>query len=352
MGNLGYIFKRLRTLNYKAMGEKIAVVQRDTGRSKLAIFYDMQACARKYGAGYMDYELFELYNVPKEQRDTYLTRGRNNQLVIKYCDKSFLPDFVEKDRFNERFSHFLHREWLKVQTSPKEDVLAFMEKHKRFMVKEIVGSCGKGVHLTDISQHPSLDALYDTILKSYGDSILEQLIVQHPEVSSIYPHAINTLRVVTIVTTEDGKSILSVPEDKRHLHPLKSHVICVYFRIGNGGNSVDNFNSGGMVAPVDEKTGIVTQVAIDKAKNIYETHPTTGTAIKGFQFPHWDKVIALCSQASLVIPEMGYAGWDVAVTPDGAVFVEGNEFPGHDLYQLPAHTPDKIGIMSKFTNLS
>lgn len=45
---------------------------------------------------------------------------------------------------------------------------------------------------------------------------------------------------------------------------------------------------------------------------------------------------------------MGYTGWDVAITPDGPLFVEGNEFPGHDIYQLPEHTPNKIGIMSKF----
>jgi len=28
--------------------------------------------------------------------------------------------------------------------------------------------------------------------------------------------------------------------------------------------------------------------------------------------------------------------------------VEGNNFPGHDIYQLPEHTPDKIGMYPKF----
>ena len=32
----------------------------------------------------------------------------------------------------------------------------------------------------------------------------------------------------------------------------------------------------------------------------------------------------------------------------GPVFVEGNEFPGHDIYQLPLHVPEKIGMMPKF----
>ena len=31
-----------------------------------------------------------------------------------------------------------------------------------------------------------------------------------------------------------------------------------------------------------------------------------------------------------------------------AMFVEGNELPGYNLYQLPIHTPDNIGAMPKF----
>ena len=50
------------------------------------------------------------------------------------------------------------------------------------------------------------------------------------------------------------------------------HVICAYFRIGNG-KCVDNFNSGGMVAPVNEVTGEVMDKAIDKIK-IYMNTPT------------------------------------------------------------------------------
>ena len=177
---------------------------------------------------------------------------------------------------------------------------------------------------------------------------LEEVIKQHPDVAKINPHAINTVRVVTIVTTEDGKSILTVPKEERKNLKLVTHVICAYFRIGTGKRFVDNFNSNGMVAPVDEKTGVVTQVAIDKKKNTYVTHPETGSKIKGFQFPYWDKVLEMVDKAAKVVPEMGYAGWDVGFTPDGPLFVEGNEFPGHDIYQLPEHTPDKIGMMPKF----
>jgi hypothetical protein len=50
----------------------------------------------------------------------------------------------------------------------------------------------------------------------------------------------------------------------------------------------------------------------------------------------------------MVVPQVGFIGWDVCLTPDGPVIVEGNDYPGHDLYQLPEHTHDKMGIWPKY----
>ena len=159
---------------------------------------------------------------------------------------------------------------------------------------------------------------------------LEEVLVQNDEVAKIYPYSINTLRTVTIL--KDGEA----------------HIITAMLRIGNNMKFVDNFNSGGMVAPVDEKTGVIIKPAIDKNKQLYEVHPITGTQIKGFQIPFWKETIEMVKEAAKVIPEVGYVGWDVGFTPNGPVFVEANDFPGHDIYQLPEHTPEKIGIWPKF----
>ncbi len=348
MGNIIYILKRLKTMDTKAMKEKINSIHEKTKMSKFAIFMDMQKCARRYGAGYMDYDLYEMYNLTDEQRNTYLTRGRNNELVTKYCDKSKLHYFMNKDEFNKTFNKYIKRDWIKVNGEPKEKVLEFLNKHSTFMAKPIDGGCGKGIEKINTSSYNSLEELYSYLTKEGNNFELEEVIEQHPDVAKIYPNAINTVRIVTIVTTKDGKSLLTIPEEERKNVELEPHIICSYFRIGNGGRCVDNFNSGGMVAPVDENTGIVLQVAIDKQKNVYEKHPQTGEIIKGFKFPFWNEAINLCKEASKEIPEMGYVGWDVAFTPNGPLFVEANEFPGHDIYQLPVHTPNKIGMMPKF----
>ena len=329
MGNIKYILKRLKTMDKKAMFEKVNSIHKKTGKSKIYLLCDMLKCARKYGAGYMDYDLFEMYNLTPEQRDTYITRGRNNEIVSKYNDKNYFHIFENKNEFNELFRDYIKREWVDVKDTPKENVIAFMQRHPVFMAKPVDGGCGHGIEKIDTSQYSSLDEVYDKLVQGNNNFELEEVIKQHPAVSAIYPDAINTVRVVTIL--KDG-----IP-----------HVICAYFRIGNG-KFVDNFNSGGMVAPVNEITGEVMDRAIDKKKNLYETHPQTGAKIKGFKFPDWDKAIEMCKKAAKVVPQMGYIGWDVCFTPDGPIFVEGNEFPGHDIYQLPEHTPNKIGMMPKF----
>ncbi len=329
MANLGYVFRRLLDMNYKAMWNMVNYLHKKTGKSRLWLLKDMKDCAVKYGAGYMDYNLFEMYDLTDEQRDTYLTRGRNNALIKKYNDQSYVHIFNNKDEFNELFEEFLHRDWVLVKPENKEKVLDFFAKHDRFMVKPLDGCCGKGVELVELSSFESPEKAYETLV--CGDPVeLEELIVQHPAVSAIYPNSINTVRTVSI--TKDG-----VP-----------HIICTYFRIGNGGRHVDNFNSGGMVAPVDEVTGIVKDRAIDKNKTLYENHPQTGAAIKGFQFPDWDRAMDMVKEAAVRVSQVGYVGWDVAFGVDGPMLVEGNNFPGHDIYQLPEHTPDKIGMMDKF----
>ena len=347
MGNIVYILKRLMHMDYKAMLQKINLVHKKTNMSRIAIFMDMQKCARLYGAGYMDYDLFEMYNLTPEQRDTYLTRGRNNALVLKYCDKSVLHYFMNKDEFNARFNDYIKRDWIKVIGSEKQDVIDFMKKHPTFMAKPIDGGCGKGIEKINIEEYKSLDELYEKLSSETDNFELEELIIQHEDVSRVHPHSINTVRVVTVVTDENGNSVLETPVEKRKELKLQPHIIAAYFRIGNG-KFVDNFNSGGMTAPIDVETGIVSQVAIDKQKNAFTNHPLTNEPIKGFKFPYWEEALELCKKACQEIPEMGYAGWDVAFTPDGPLFVEGNEFPGHDIYQLPLHTPEKIGMMPKF----
>lgn len=327
--NMGYMVKRIVKMNYRAFFDKLDSLQSKTKRSRVYLLWDMLNCAVKYGAGYMDYDLFEMYNLTPAQRNTYITRGRNNALVKKYNSKDYVRFFDNKAEFNIRFADYIHRDWILFDEN-KEDVLNFICNHDIIIAKPVDGACGKGIQKIATSDYPRAESIYQELAESNTKLLLEDLIVQHPMVDEIYSLAVNTLRVVTIHSEKQTK------------------IVCTYFRMGNNSNFVDNFNSSGMVAPVDELTGIVKDKAIDKNKNLYEIHPYSGTSIKGFRFPFWSDAMDMVRKAAEVIPQIGYVGWDIAFTPNGPCIVEGNPFPGHDIYQLPEHSPCKQGVYEKF----
>ena len=214
---ISYIFKRLLHMDYGRMLSKINSIHKKTGMGRIKIFMDMKDCAVKYGAGYMDYDLFEMYNLTHEQRDTYITRGRNNELVRQYNDLSYSHYFDNKDEFNTRFAEYINRQWVLLGEDNKEQVLEFIQKHSPFIFKPTGGMCGKGIQKLRTEDFESPEACYDYMMNQEGTYELEEVIRQHPAVSAIYPHAINTVRAVTIF--KEGKA----------------HLVCTYFRIGNEG---------------------------------------------------------------------------------------------------------------------
>lgn len=328
MKTIGFVFKRLFGMNYRAMFQNIRIIHQKTGRSRLWLLQDMIRCSMKHGSGHIDYEQFEMYNMTEAQRATYLTRGRNNAIVKQYNDPSYNHFMHNKDEFNARFDAYLDRDWALLRE--KEQAIAFLEKHEKFIIKPLDGSCGTGVEKLCTADFGSATQAYASLWASAGNALLEELIAQHPAVSEIYPDSVNTVRAVTLC--KNGKA----------------RVITTCFRMGQGGNHVDNLNAGGLVVPVEETTGTIRHRAMDKEKFVHTHHPSTGTAITGFQFPDWQQAMDMVCRAAEEIPQLGYLGWDIAFSVSGPVLVEGNEYPGNGLLQLPEHTPDKIGILPKF----
>ena len=53
-------------------------------------------------------------------------------------------------------------------------------------------------------------------------------------------------------------------------------------------------------------------------------HPDTGIDLVGFEIPQWDAVVELAMMASTAFDPVGFVGWDIAVTNNGPVLIEGN----------------------------
>lgn len=326
--NIGFYIRRIKSMHLKDLFHSIEIVHKKSGRSRLWLLQDMLRCTANHGSGHVDYEQFEMYDMTEAQRATYLTCGRNNAIVKQYNDPSYNHFLHNKDEFNARFDSYLKRDWALLREPEK--AIAFLQKHEIFIIKPLDGSCGTGVEKLRTADFGTPQQAYDALWAKAGNALLEEVIAQHPAVSAVYPDSVNTVRAVTL--RKNGQA----------------RVITTCFRMGQGGNHVDNLNAGGLVVPVDETTGTIHQRAMDKEKKVHTHHPSTGTAITGFAFPDWEEAMAMVCRAADEIPQLGYLGWDIAFSIHGPVLVEGNEYPGNGLLQLPEHRPDKIGIMPKF----
>lgn len=331
MANPIYILKRLFNMNYKNFFDRVSVTSKKANKSKFYTFYDMVWCGLRYGAGYVDYDVIGFYKLDAEQRKTMLTRGINNKYVKKLNDKNYWQIFDNKNEFNSTFSKFITRDWIYPISEKKEETIAFMKSHDVFMAKPNNGQCGKGIEKINVEKYKRN---YEKIYKYLVDNkleLLEELILQHESMSSLNSSSVNTIRMVTAMNDKNEVTVLAT-----------------FIRIGNG-KCVDNFNSGGMTARVDENTGIILEEAVDKAGRLYEKHPISGITIKGFQIPKWDEAITMVKEAASMSPKVRYVGWDVAITNDGVTLIEGNQFPGHDIYQVAERMEkNAIGILPKF----
>ncbi len=330
MSKLGYIVRCIKNMNIGNMFDTVNEIHGISGKNKIYLLLDVVFCGLKYGAGYKDYRLNEWWTLNSKQRKTFVTRGINNSIIKKCNNPAFYHILNNKIDFNKYFNDFLGRDWIYLKEASLCDFEKFMYNKEIIIAKPIADACGRGVEKINKSNYSSIKDLYKYLTES-EHFLVEECIVQNNIISEIYPHSINTLRIVTL-TSDDG-----VP-----------HILYAFIRIGNCGRFVDNINAGGMAAPIDLNTGIINNVAFDKNSTYYKNHPQTNSQIVGVQIPMWDEAVSLVLKAAKMLPELRYVGWDVAITPEGPIFVEGNQHPGHDILQMPPHVPDKIGMLPKF----
>ena len=329
MSRLTYVMKRIGKMDFRRMQDTARMLHKKTGKSTLWLLSDMAKCAAKYNAGYMDYKIAEMYRLNDAQRRTVITRGISNEIVRRMNDKAYWHFFDDKTQFNTKFAKWIGRDWCKADEQLTEEKLAvFLADKDAFMFKPLEGSSGQGIVKYHRPDWQDMSAFLRKIQQN-GPAILEEVVVQHPEMARMCPTSVNMVRIATL------------------LGEKREGIVYAFLRIGNG-KVMDNVDCGGMAARVDLESGKLLTVGADKQGNTYSVHPKTGTSIIGFQIPYFEEAKAMCLEAMRVVPQVRFVAWDVAITPDGPRFIEGNSFPSHAVPQFAAHYPDGIGILPEF----
>jgi hypothetical protein len=272
------------------------------------LYNDVLYSTLVFGSMAQEYFAFDFYSKTYEERRKYITMySRAQEFDEKINVKKATAVFYNKYKTYNAFKKYYGRKLIRIapDIDNYNEFYDFVVSMDKFVYKPTTLGSGKGIKLIQNYTPESLPALYDSF-KADGECVIEEVIVQAPEMAAINPSSVNTMRMLTVITT-DGIRIVNP-----------------FLRMGRNNSFVDNAGSGGVFALVDEESGIVCATPIDEDKNSYIFHPDSNMQLVGFKIPRWEEAKTLARELAKEVPEVRFVGWDLALTKDGWIMIEGN----------------------------
>lgn len=256
------------------------------------------------------------------ERDSYITQRWHhifvNHINANTADRSVVDD---KYKLYTLLPAYFKRKILMLTDDPSEftKFSDFVKRGASYVVKPLSGCQTLGVYKITIEDDTDLQKMFDKMFeesracssqfKKVGGTniVVEEWIEQDERLSAIHPSSVNGVRIATFRKGDDVR------------------VFYPWLKIGVGGaDCTGSEYFGSMDALIDVDTGVIITDGSTKAGARYPVHPDTGVAIKGFKIPRWDECVALAKELALKLDCLEYVGWDLALSRDGWVVVEGN----------------------------
>lgn len=298
-----YLLARARRIDVASVLDRAKEASAQHGKAVPLVVADMLWSAGRHNVGFQDYIDYDFAILTKAERDTYMTHPVSNQISQKYDHPDFRHLFHDKAEFNARFDALLKREWMMIVEGNADELRDFTERQGTIVVKETHGQAGTGVHRYHAADVTDWSAFHAELLGK-NQVLVEEVIRQHADLAAVCPGTVNTTRVTAFF---DGE---------------KTHILAMAQKFGRGAVS-DQMSFGGFYTMLDEN-GHSVGAGYDSHGHVHVSHPDSGFPIADFQLPMIDEVKAFVDQAARVVPQVQYVGWDIVVTPEGPVLVEGN----------------------------
>ena len=301
----------------KIRAKNVRTVMKETGWSEAETIEEMNEARERCGAYYKNYCEYRFWELHPKTQDTYFNNSHINRLIRKYVTTpEKLIYFKNKRLFNENFSEFLGRRWTTSKDIDAEKLKETFSGCDKVMYKPVDLSRGKGIRIFELNGENLEDVAEE--MRRLPSGVVEEFITQHPALADFSKGAsVNTIRIMTILDNS------------------KCYIPYVVIRLGHGKKPLDHMHFGGVIAPVDPDTGVISHDPAGRDGTLYEKHPASGLVAKGFQIPYWDEVKRMVRRASKRFPSVGFLGWDVAITDKGPVIVEANTYPSAASVQMP-----------------
>lgn len=282
---------------------------------------------------YMAYREFKLardgalYLYPEKYRFSYQILVRD-----KYIFSCYLSNAVGSHAVPKTIAVIQDNTVIVEPTKENQTVEQFFSDNKKVICKIIDGECADSVLLLTVKDNQitnGKDSITINKLKKIFTGkryLVQEVVVQHDDVNYLNPYCVNTIRIITV----RGKSGVI-------------NVLAASIRISARRDSfVDNRAAGGMAVGINND-GTLMKYGFQHTEfgGRNEKHPITGVVFEGYQLPYWSEVVELVKASHKAIIGLQSIGWDVAITPNGPILIEGN-----DNWEI-ANPQDAIGGLKK-----
>jgi hypothetical protein len=231
---------------------------------------------------------------------------------LGWTDRCALAD---KRRFAERCSAAGLPHPQTIAISERRKIHLFANPDGRELVaKPVDGEGGSGVRMLGmVADGHALLARHSELRRSGTVLVVQPRIHVHPGLADLALSALPTVRIVTM-RDEHGR-----PE-----------VVSATFRCPTDPEArVDNMKAGGLISPVDLDSGTLGVACFGYGGDDHASHPVTGAVIAGRVLPDWVAATALAVRAHAeAFSDYVLIGWDVAISNEGPLLIEGNGKPG------------------------
>ena len=278
---------------------------------------DMLKEAMEHDVTFPEYLMYHFYELDEKDRREFIPIWEAASEYIEVFDDYRTADlFYDKEKVYNKFKQFYGRKLMalhKYNQKEKEEFLDFFRSAGRVIVKPYDGKAGYGVQI--FANSADAVNVFERLKRNYRHgAVVEEVIQQDERMASLHPASLNTLRIATMRLDDE---IIVLPQ---------------VMRVGTNGAVVDNGGSGGIFCQLDENGVIIS--TCDEKGHKHEYHPTTNKRMVGFQVPDIADAVELAKRLSAVYPEVPYIGWDIALSKDGYVMIEGNSGAGFVVWQF------------------
>ena len=308
------LFSRIKNANFKRFFKNLRDISKKYNKSFIYLVIDTAFSYFRYGVGLTDYLNYQFYLKKRKERLEYAGIKIQDKFYEIVSPSKYKYSYSYKPEFMKQFNKYTKRDFILPEEASLDDFKKFISKHKEFISKPYDGLGGASVKLEASKNIKNIEDYYDYCIKNR--IFLEEKVKQHKTMNKLCSACCNTIRILTL----NNKG--------------KAEILWAGLRVGNGVNDVDNFHAGGMASEIDINTGKLKYNALDKSLNEYEKHPTSGIVFKDFEIPYFKDVVKLVKKAALESDKILVVGWDVAITDNGPLIIEGNRRAGFDLIQV------------------